>query len=143
MARRTEPRAMPCSCCSEVSEGTSCGRQSRSSAIWLPTWAARGAPLPGGAGGGRAGGGAAVDRRRARRTPRIAPVVTHRRLTQPITVPATAKEELARLRREKAELVKQHAKEKAAWEKERTELEDERDFLKRSVVLCVKEAMGR
>ncbi|MGN9847362.1 transposase [Nonomuraea sp. H19] len=36
-------------------------------------------------------------------------------------------EELARLRREKAELVKQHAKDKAAWEKERAELEDERD----------------
>ncbi|WP_281283768.1 transposase [Nonomuraea longispora] len=36
-------------------------------------------------------------------------------------------EELARLRRERAELVKQHAKEKAAWEKERAELEDERD----------------
>lgn len=44
-------------------------------------------------------------------------------------------EELARLRREKAELVKQHAKEKAAWDKERAELEDERDVLKRSVVL--------
>jgi transposase len=36
-------------------------------------------------------------------------------------------EELARLRREKAELVEQHAKERAAWEKERAELEDERD----------------
>jgi transposase len=35
--------------------------------------------------------------------------------------------EPARLRRYKAELVKQHAKEKAAWEKERAELEDERD----------------
>ncbi|MEU4229125.1 transposase [Nonomuraea sp. NPDC026600] len=52
-------------------------------------------------------------------------------------------EELARLRREKAELARQHAKEKAAWEKERAELEGERDVLKRSVVLWVKEAMGR
>ncbi|MGI5493564.1 hypothetical protein [Microtetraspora malaysiensis] len=33
-------------------------------------------------------------------------------------------EELARLRREKAELARQHAREKAAWEKERAELED-------------------
>ncbi|MEV1248647.1 transposase [Nonomuraea sp. NPDC049750] len=37
------------------------------------------------------------------------------------------REELARLRREKADLVKQHAQDKAAWEKERAELEDERD----------------
>ncbi|WP_214109829.1 transposase [Acrocarpospora catenulata] len=42
------------------------------------------------------------------------------------------REELARLRREKV-----------AWEKERAELADERDVLKRSVVLWVKEAMGR
>ncbi|MGP3966044.1 transposase [Nonomuraea sp. 3N208] len=52
-------------------------------------------------------------------------------------------EELARLRREKAELVKQHAKDKAAWEKERAGLEDERDVLKRSVVLWVKDSLNR
>jgi transposase len=52
-------------------------------------------------------------------------------------------EELARPRREKAELVKQHAKEKAAGEKERAELEDERDVLKRSVVLWVKDSLNR
>jgi transposase len=34
---------------------------------------------------------------------------------------------LARLRREKAELVEQHAKERAVWEKQRAGLEDERD----------------
>lgn len=32
MARRTEPRATPCSCCIELSEGTSC-RSSKSPAL--------------------------------------------------------------------------------------------------------------
>ena len=63
--------------------------------------------------------------------------------TRSTTLKESAEEELARLRQEKAELVKQHAREKAAWEKDREQLEDERDVLKRSVVLWVKEAMGR
>ena len=44
----------------------------------------------------------------------------------------TEREELARLRAERA-----------AWEKERAELEMERDVLKRSVVLWVKDSMNR
>ncbi|MFI7136191.1 transposase [Nonomuraea sp. NPDC050153] len=59
------------------------------------------------------------------------------------TLKESEQEELARLRREKAELVKQHAEDKAAWEKERAELEDERDVLKRSVVLWVKDSLNR
>lgn len=59
------------------------------------------------------------------------------------TLEESEQEELARLRREKAALVKQHAKDKAAWEKEREQLEDERDVLKRSVVLWVKDSLNR
>ncbi|GGO64709.1 transposase [Nonomuraea cavernae] len=64
-------------------------------------------------------------------------------VTRSTTLKESAEEELARLRREKAELVKQHAREKATWEKDREQLEDERDVLKRSVVSWVEEAMGR
>jgi transposase len=39
----------------------------------------------------------------------------------------SGREELARLRKLKAEMARQHAAEKAAWEKERAELEMERD----------------
>jgi transposase len=43
------------------------------------------------------------------------------------TLKESEREELERLRREKAEPSRQHAREKAAWEKERAELEDQRD----------------
>lgn len=44
----------------------------------------------------------------------------------------------------KAEVARQHAAEKATWQRERAELEMERaDVLKRSVVLCVKDSMNR
>ncbi|MBO3752349.1 transposase [Streptosporangiaceae bacterium NEAU-GS5] len=43
------------------------------------------------------------------------------------TLEESEQEELARLRAEKAELVKQHAQERAVWDKQRAELEDERD----------------
>ncbi|GII04213.1 transposase [Planobispora takensis] len=59
------------------------------------------------------------------------------------TAPESAQEELARLRAEKAELERELAQKKTAWDKERAELEDERDVLKRSVVLWVREVMGR
>jgi transposase len=56
-----------------------------------------------------------------------------RRQTQPQgAVTESEREELARLRAEKAR-----------WAKEKTELEMERDVLKRSVVLWVKDAMNQ
>ena len=48
------------------------------------------------------------------------------------TLSGSEREELARLRRQKAE-----------WEKQRAELEMEREVLKRSVVLWVKDSMNR
>ncbi|GHH66588.1 hypothetical protein GCM10017673_12360 [Streptosporangium violaceochromogenes] len=59
------------------------------------------------------------------------------------TLKESEQEELARLRAEKAGLARELARRKAAWAKEREQLEDERDVLKRSVVLRVREAMGR
>ncbi|GAT69461.1 transposase [Planomonospora sphaerica] len=43
------------------------------------------------------------------------------------TLKESEQEELARLRAEKAELARELARQKAAWAKERVELEDERD----------------
>ncbi|GAA2420501.1 hypothetical protein GCM10010404_93650 [Nonomuraea africana] len=51
---------------------------------------------------------------------------------RPRELAESEREELARLRRQRTE-----------WAKERAELEMERDVLKRSVVLWVREAMGR
>lgn len=89
-----------------------------------------------------------VETTRGRTTP---PAPRHRRPTRVTAKPGefhsgpgeSEREELARLRWQKAEMARRHAEERAAWEAERAQLEMEPDVLKRSVVLWVKEAEGR